>query len=367
MKNVFLLGLLIMQTEAIPTFIQSPLPNIDAQNMFNAIYAFPEQIEQALHIGRRITLTRSYDNIDHILFVGMGGSGMAGDITKALVKETCKKPITIAKNYQIPSWANQQTLVICVSYSGNTEETLACFDAAHERNLPIIGLCTGGALLEKLLTLDYDHIIVPGGLQPRAALGYLTIPLVYLLNKLNFINSTIIGELELIPTHLRSYREIFASQEKGNPAYIYASNLKQYMPVIFGESDTTDCIAHRWAAQLAENSKMVSRIRTLPELNHNEIVGWKNNPHILKCSAIIWLLDPSMDERNRKRAGITKQLLDGYPAIQLQFEGTGSTWSQRLFYLIYFGDWISYWCAIAHETDPTTIEAIDTLKRKMKV
>lgn len=365
MKTLILLGLIMIQTEAITTIVHSPLPDIDTENMFNAIYTFPEQLEQALHIGKRITLTRSYD-IDHILFAGMGGSAMAADITKSLVKERCNKPITIIKNYAIPAWANEHTLVICVSYSGNTEETLTCFDQAHQRNLPIIGLCTGGTLLEKLLSSDYDYIIVPGGLQPRAALGYLTIPLVYLLHKLNVIDNTVIQELETLPAHLKNYRDIFAAQEQKNPAYLYAENLKQCMPVIFAEAETTDCIAQRWAAQLAENSKMVSRTKTLPELNHNEIVGWKNNPHILKNSVVIWLIDQSMHERNRKRVEITKELLHGIPAIQLQFEGTGISWTQRLFYLVYFGDWISYWCAIAHETDPTTIMAIDTLKKRMK-
>jgi glucose/mannose-6-phosphate isomerase len=366
MKTLILLGLVMMQTEAITTLVTSPLPTIDTENMFNAIYSFPEQVEQALQIGKRITLTRSYDDIDHILFAGMGGSAMAGDITKALVKEICKKPITIIKNYTLPSWANERTLVICVSYSGNTEETLTCFEQAHQRNLPIIGLCTGGTLLEKLLSSDYDYIIVPGGLQPRAALGYLTIPLVYLLYKLNYVDSNIIRELELVPVHLKNYRETFAAQDPKNPAYLYAQNLRQFMPVIFAEADTTDCIAQRWAAQLAENSKMVSRTKTLPELNHNEIVGWYNNAHILKSSVVIWLLDRSMHERNRKRVDITKELLQGLPAVQLQFEGSGATWSHRLFYLIYFGDWISYWCAIAHETDPTTIVAIDTLKKRMR-
>lgn len=366
MKTLILLGLFMTQVEAITTLISSPLPEIDTENMFNAIYTFPEQVEQALHIGKRITLTRSYDEIDHILFAGMGGSAMAGDITKSLVKEICKKPITIIKNYTLPSWANERTLVICVSYSGNTEETLSCFEEAHRRNLPIIGLCTGGTLLERLLSFDYDYIMVPGGLQPRAALGYLTIPLVYLLNRLNYVDNTIIRELELVPTLLKNYREIFMAQEQKNPAYLYAQNLKQFMPVIFGEADTTDCIAQRWAAQLAENSKMISRTKTFPELNHNEIVGWHNNPHLLKGSVIIWLIDRSMHERNRKRVDITRELLHGLPAVQLQFEGTGTTWSHRLFYLVYFGDWISYWCAIAHETDPTTILAIDTLKKRMR-
>jgi glucose/mannose-6-phosphate isomerase len=366
MKTFILLGLVMIQAEAVTTLTSSPLPHIDTENMFNAIYTFPEQIEQALHIGKRITLTRSYDDIEHIIFAGMGGSGMAGDITKSLVKEKCKKPICIIKNYTIPVWANERTLIICVSYSGNTEETLSCFDQAHQRNLPIIGLCTGGILLEKLLSSDYDYIIVPGGLQPRAALGYLTIPLVYLLYKLNYVDHSVIQELESVPAHLKQYRETFTSQEQKNPAYLYAINLKQFMPVIFGESETTDCIAQRWAAQLAENSKMISRTKTLPELNHNEIVGWHNNPHLLKGSVIIWLVDRTMHERNRKRVDITKELLHGLAATQLQFEGSGSSWSHRLFYLINFGDWISYWCAIAHETDPTSIVAIDALKNRMR-
>ncbi len=366
MKAYIALGLIVMQAHAITTVTQPPLPDIDKQNMFNAMYTFPEQLEQGLHIGKRISLHRTYDQIEHILFVGMGGSGMAGDITHSLVKHSCSKPIMVLKNYQLPAWVDQRTLVVCISYSGNTEETLSCFEQAHERKVPIIGLCTGGTLLEKLLTLDYDHIVIPGGLQPRAALGYLTAPLVYLMHKLGYIEDALIAELEKVPAHLKQYRQTFSVQENKNPAYLYATNLKQCMPVIFGESDTTACIAQRWRAQLAENSKMVSRVHSLPELDHNEVVGWRNNPHILKSSAVIWLTDPSMHERNRKRVGITKQLLEGHPVTQLQFEGSGSTWCQRLFYLINFGDWLSYWCALAHMTDPTPIETIDILKQKMR-
>lgn len=367
MKAYYIVMVLcIMETQAISTLKQSPAPDIDIYNMFNAIYTFPEQIEQALHIGKRISLQHTYDHIEQICIVGMGGSGMAAHIMQSLLKETCTKNIVIHKNYTLPAWVQRNTLVICISYSGNTEETLSCFEQAHNRNVSIIGICAGGSLYEQLLTYDYDYIIVPHGLQPRAALGYLTVPLLYLIHKLGYIDDTIIKQLHNVPTHLKSYRDIFAAQDAKNPAYLYATNLKQCLPVIFGESNTTACIAQRWQAQFAENSKMISRTHMLPELNHNEIVGWKNNPHLLKSSAVIWLTDPDMHDRNKERCVITKNLLEGHPIIQLHFEGFGSDWCQRLFYLIHFGDWISYWCALAHSTDPTAITSIDMLKQTMR-
>lgn len=364
-STIILIAIACIELQAVSILKNPPMPELDQQNMFNAIYTFPEQMEQGLRIGKRISLNKNYEHIDHVLIAGMGGSAMAGDIAKSLAAES-STPITVQKNYSLPAWANERTLVICLSYSGNTEETLNCFKEAHEKQLPIIGICTGGQLLEELLTHDYDHVVIPGGMQPRAALGYLVTPLVHLLGKLDVIDSAVIAQVEKVPQHLKLFRDTFTAQERKNPAYLFATNLKQCMPVIFAEAATTGCIAYRWAAQLAENSKMVSRVLMLPELNHNEVVGWKNNPHILKSSVIVWLSDPAMHERNHKRIGITKQLLEGLAVTQLQFQGSGENWPERLFYLIYFGDWISYWSAMAHTTDPTPIGIIDALKQKMK-
>lgn len=365
MKKYLVLGLIIMHAHTQSTTIHCP-SLCDEQNMFESIYAFPEQMETAMDIGANIKLNNTYTEINHVLFTGMGGSGMAGSMVKTLIQQESLIPISIHKNYDLPHWVNEKTLVICLSYSGNTEETLSCFEAARKKNAPIIGITSGGILCDVLLKHNYDVVHIPDGLAPRAALGYLSVPLLYLMKKIGISN--INADLEISETIkvLKKHREQFSSTSPENPAYTFAQEYSDLLPVIYGEHESTGVIAQRWQAQFAENSKMIARIHTLPELDHNEIVGWQENPGLLKKSVIIWLIDQTMHPRNRARQRITREVIENKPAAHLDIEGIGETWCQRMFYLVHFGDWISYWCAIAHNVDPTTIKNINTLKEKMK-
>jgi glucose/mannose-6-phosphate isomerase len=368
MKKYMLLltGLLIMNLQATKPEIKNPAPTVDTQNMFNAIYTFPEQMERAMRIGKKIKIRHSYKHINHIMFTGMGGSGMAGNIAKTLVQKQSPIAITIHNDYDLPNWVNENTLVICLSYSGNTEETLSCFDAAQKKNASIIGVTSGGILYEKLKENTYDIALIPEGMQPRAGLGYLTIPLLYILKKIGVINFDIEKDLKNTIKLLKVSREAFSVQEKSNLAYTYAQLFKKCTPIIYGEANSTGCIAQRWKAQFAENSKMLASTHLLPELDHNEIVAWQENPDLLKRSVIIWLNDKDMHPRNRARQNITKEVIGDMPYIQLEFEGIGNSQCERLFYLVHLGDWTSYWCALAHDVDPTAIVNINTLKSKMK-
>lgn len=360
-------GLLAIQIQALPHMVKSPAPTIDDHNMFDAIYTFAEQMETAQTIGKNIQLNRNYANIERILFAGMGGSGMAGAMTRTLVQHETSIAIDVHQNYDLPTWVNEKTLVICISYSGNTEETLSCFEAAHKKGAPIIGVTSGGTLLEKLALHNYDFIKVPSGLPPRAALGYLSVPLIYLMEKLGITQSDMQSALDNTIEDLKKYREMWCAKNDDNTTYYYGTRLNECMPVIYGEDGTTGCIATRWRAQFAENSKMIARTHILPELDHNEIVGWQQNQDLLKRSVVIWLNDKRMHPRNIARQKITKEVIEGMPIIQLEFEAPGDTWCQRMFTLVHLGDWISYWCAIEHKVNPTTIANIDTLKSRMRL
>ncbi len=366
MNKYLILGLISMHIQSIPHKMPSPAPAMDDQNMFNAIYTFPEQMEEALKIGTAIKLQHSYKHIKRILFAGMGGSSMSGAMTKALVQHESPIAIDVHQNYDLPQWVNNETLVICISYSGNTEETLSCFQAAQKKHANIIGVTSGGALLNACKKHNYDVIEVTGGLPPRAALGYLSVPLICLMEKLGITKKETLQSLRSTIADLKNRRTVWSEQSNNNPAYRYASQLSQFMPVIYGEDSTTGCIALRWKAQFAENSKMIARTHMLPELDHNEIVGWCKNPELLKRSVVIWLLDPIMHPRNQIRQKITHNVISNAPAIQLEFAAPGQTWCERMFYLVHLGDWISYWCALAHDVNPTTIKNIDTLKKRMR-
>ena len=147
------------------------LKKVDSNNMFDSIINFPKNIDEALKIAKKIKFKNKYDKIENVVIAGMGGSAIGGDIVLALGKENIDIPFTISRNYTLPNWVNKNSLVICSSYSGNTEETLSCLEDALKKNSQICGITTGGILKRKLNKLKKDVFITPSGLQPRAALA----------------------------------------------------------------------------------------------------------------------------------------------------------------------------------------------------
>jgi len=317
-----------------------------------------------MRISQGIGYARNYANINAIICAGMGGSGIAGDIAQLFLKSTLSVPFITVKNYTLPSWCNENTLVILLSYSGNTEETLSCFDEALAKKSHIIGITSGGKLQQRLQNYSYDTICIPKGLPPRAALGYLSVPILYCLYHLDLTpNPThdLVNTIKL----LKKSRTLFSQADPDNPAYTLAQQMQNSMPFIYGETETTACIAARWRAQLAENSKIIAGIHTLPELNHNEIVGWQNNTTICSNIGIIWLLDNAMHTRNKLRYNFTKNIINDHAQYQCDITSKGDSFMERMFYLIHFGDWVSFWLAIVNNVNPTNIDNIIQFKKMM--
>jgi len=144
-----------------------------------------------------------------------------------------------------------------------------------------------------------------------------------------------------------------------------AKEIYGMIPIIYGVTDTTGVVALRWKGQICENSKMLAYHNELPELNHNEIVGWGNNPDLLNELSVIWLRDKFDNERIKARQDITKQILNDMDIMQHEIRAEGETKVERMLDLIYFGDWLSYWCAILHDTDPSPVEKINKLKEAL--
>ena len=154
---------------------------LDKENMFSSIWDFPENLSDALELGNNIKLNQEYGEINSIVIAGMGGSAIGGDVVSILEKENINIPFAVSRGYSIPNWVNENTLVICSSYSGNTEETLSVLDEALIKNAIICGVTTGGILADILKENDKDIVIIPGGLQPRAALAFSFVPITKLL------------------------------------------------------------------------------------------------------------------------------------------------------------------------------------------
>ena len=337
--------------------------SIDSSNMLESIYNFSSQMKEAKSIGEHIVLKNSYEGVQNIVLCGMGGSAIGGDLSKSLVNSSLKVPMVVNRNYSMPNWVNSNTLVIASSYSGNTEESLAAYHEAISKGARVVGITTGGKLASLLDGNNNDKVLIPAGLQPRAAVAFSFIPLLYLLEKLKATDGKVLSELDAAIEKIRSMKDVYALDDEKNPTYTLAKDIYKTIPVIYGENESTATIALRWKGQFCENSKMLAYHNDLPEMNHNEIVGWQENPDLLKQISVIWISDKSYNDRNSLRLDSSKEVIANIPALQRKVELDGANFTERFIQLLHFGDWVSYWCALLHNTDPSPVVKIDTLKK----
>ena len=342
------------------------LNKFDPENMFNSIWTFPDNLKEAYRLGENISLNNSYKNVETIVVAGMGGSAIGGDVLSVLENENFKMPIIICRGYSLPNWVNNKTLVICSSYSGNTEETLSSMEDALKKNAMICGITTGGELADRLSEIGKDIVLIPSGLQPRAALAFSFIPMAKLLEKAQIIKLNMKGWLNNTISTLSEARELYSLEDQDNPVYELAQQIYNKIPIIYADNSTLGVAAIRLKGQICENSKMLAYHNELPEMNHNEIVGWENNTDLLHKLFVIWLSDINDNERVKYRKEITQNILNEEGIDQFVIEITGNSFQERFLHSIHYGDWLSFWCAILHETDPSPVEKITRLKNELK-
>ncbi|MEE9166018.1 MAG: bifunctional phosphoglucose/phosphomannose isomerase [Candidatus Neomarinimicrobiota bacterium] len=336
--------------------------SIDQDDMFGLIYNFPDQMDEAMEIGRKIKPHEDYKSDGGLAIAGMGGSAIAGDMMAFLISLASDIPVTVTRNYRLPPWVDDTNLVILLSYSGNTEETLSCLDDALNRKAKLVGITSGGRLKRRLKGRSDLVITIPPGLPPRASLGYLVIPGLYFLRRIGLVSADVEVSLSAAAENLRFWRNEFSEPHEKNLAYTIARTIYDSVPVIYGVADETSIVALRWRTQLEENGKMVAFHHSLPEMNHNEIVGFENNPDLLKKMCIIWISDSGDHPRIQRRQELTREIIGNGVKSQISVQSRGETRMERLFYLVYLGDWVSFWVAMLHRTDPTPVVRIDRLK-----
>lgn len=337
----------------------------DSANMFDVIAGFPEQIKQAFGIGNDIKIDIDTAGIRNIIITGLGGSAIGGDLLRSYLQYEIKLPVQVNRNYFIPAYADENTMVICSSYSGDTEETLSAYNDAKNKGCKIACISAGGKLTV-MAENDGNYVVkVPRGYQPRCALAFSFITMLMLFVKLKFIKERDHDIAKLID--LMSERSAVYSNYGGtaNPALNIAEHLHGRIPVIYSSNDLLDIVNLRWRGQFAENAKTLAFGNYFPELNHNEIVGWQENSEFLRNFALIYLLDREDNPRIVKRQKITKEILEPYRGIDIEIESEGNSKLERIFDLVYLGDWISFYLAVINKTDPTPIEKINLLKNKL--
>lgn len=335
--------------------------------MHELIYNLPEQIQDAYDIAQKTKITVQKTHIQNIVITGMGGSGIGGDIMQSLTYDYLKIPIVTVKGYNIPGFASRNTLVFTVSYSGNTEETLECFNTAKKNRCSIIAITNGGQLLQECQKYNINYIQLPKGLPSRAAVGYLFIPLLASLSKIKLIpkmDGDIKETIQILLSHRRKYN---------NQARTLAKHLFNRLPMIYSTSTLFTPVAKRWQAQFNENAKIICHFNVFSELNHNEIVGITDDNPFIPLYYLI-LVDPRSHPRNLLRTDLTLQIIKKkLPKTLLtkffgykKFYPNGVSDLARIFSLIMQGDLISFYLARTRGIEPGPILPIDELKEKLK-
>ena len=338
---------------------------VDKDGMYQSIWDFPENIIDAIELSENIRLKNEYRDVNNIIIAGMGGSAIGGDVVYSLIKNDIKIPFVVNRGYDLPAWANSSTLIICSSYSGNTEETISILEEAKSLGANVIGITTGGVLESLCKNYSFDFVNIPSGLQPRAALAFSFIPLLYILKKTSLINIVVKDWLETSVDLIKTKREEYSSDRENNPVYQLANKLFKKLPIIYADSELLETVAVRLKGQICENSKILAYHSIYPEMNHNEIVGWENNEEFFSNYYVLWLMDDEMNSRNKSRKKIISEILLDLDVSQQEIKVDGNSFKERFLLLIHYGDWLSYWCAILHNTNPSPVKNIQTLKDKL--
>ncbi len=345
--------------------------SIDKHDMIGAILGLPDQVDDA----KRIALASSFEPLrgrtfSSLVIAGMGGSAIGGDFLRAGYESTLSLPVTVVRDYHLPGYADDTTLVFASSNSGNTEETLAAYDAARKARAGIVAFTTGGELARRARADGVLLVTFPGGLQPRAALGYSFVPLIVACARLGLLPEVLLGDIDEASAVLRDVRNDCNPDVpfEHNTAKRLAAAWLGKIPVIYGSQGERGAVAYRWKTQVNENAKAYAIANVFSELNHNETVGWSGEHgqgDVERSLAVTILRDEREPKQIQRRVDLTKQIIARVASPIDEVWARGQSTLSRMLSLVYVGDFASYYLAIAYGEDPTPVKAIDWLKAEL--
>src|SRR5687768_1856515 len=325
--------------------------------MDQLITRFMDQLEEAVEIGRNAQIRPLEGEVNTIYAAGLGGSGIGADFVGAFIQDECKVPFVVKKGYSVPAFVNNTCLAIANSYSGNTEETLIAYDKMKASGARIICVASGGKLIEKAKADGFDFVQVPSDWpSPRACLGYSLTVQLWILHHLGFISDKYIREIQSSIELLRSESEDIHEKAKD-----IANRLHNRIPVIYIE-DRMEPVAVRLRQQINENSKALCWHHVVPEMNHNELVGWREKNEDL---AVLYLRNEDDYHRNSVRMDINKGIISQYVDEIIEVQSKGNTMVERALYLVHLGDWVSWYLAQLRGVDALEVKVIDYLKGEL--
>lgn len=325
--------------------------------MKNLVQSFPDQLKEAVSIGEKTEISPPQadqkQEIRNVVITGLGGSGIGGTIVSEIVAQECSVPITVNKDYFLPAFVNENSLVIVSSYSGNTEETIQAMEAALKANAKIVCITSGGKIAMMAKENKCDLIMIPGGMPPRSCLGYSLTQLFFVLNKLKLIGDAFKKQLNEAIDLIAKEQNTIRSE-----AAVVADFLFKKMPVIY-TVDGYNGVATRFRQQINENSKMLCWHHILPEMNHNELVGWAGGSTEM---AIVILRNKTDYSRTQERIKISKEVFSKHTSHILEIWSKGNSQLEKSIYLIHLTDWVSCYLADKKGVDAVEVDIINRLK-----
>lgn len=339
---------------------------LDKRGMLEAASRLPEQLELALSCAAPGRVARR-EGVDNVLVCGMGGSAIGGDLVKAWLGPRLSVPLQIHRGPLPPAHIGPRSLVVACSCSGDTRETLEAFSKALQADARIVCLSCGGRLEQRARENRIPFVRIPAGLAPRAAVAFTTVPIGVLLHQAGLAPAPA-GEVRKAAAFLKSRRGLYAVDApiRDNPAKQLAMRLRGRVPVIYGSLDRLSPVAARWAGQFSENAKQLSFSGSLPEMTHNDVVGWKRPAAVLERMTAVFLRDRDDPPPIGAQADLLVRQFGSTVECAERWTVQDAPWPARLWDLLWLGDHASLFLAFLNGEDPTPVEAIDRLKKAME-
>jgi glucose/mannose-6-phosphate isomerase len=344
------------------------IASLDSEDVLGSVERFADQCREAWDVGITAVGLPDGAGVDSIVVLGMGGSGVSGDVVQSVVEPRLPLPLRVIKSYSpLPEWVGRNTLVFAVSYSGSTEETVDAMEDAHAKGARIVAISSGGPLAELAVNFGISHVAIPAGLQPRASLPFLTMPLLASLQNMGLIPEMAeeVDETVKVVSEMaaKSIRSIPAGD---NPAKQLAAKLIGKIPVIYGGHGVGGTAAMRFKCDLNEYGKSPAFWNFFPELNHNEVVGWNKVADVTKEHFVLVLLrEEGEHPRIVHRFEITEGLIHGHFNEVVEVHAEGLSPLARLMSLIFITQLAAIYVGLAHGVDPGPVETIMKLKSEL--
>lgn len=320
------------------------------------VEGFSLQLKEAVMIAQGMKWSTDSGPFRQVLISGLGGSGISASILQNFCHTSLKVPLVVNKDYDIPGFAGPDTLVIISSYSGNTEETISVMKQAIKKKAKVVCITSGGQVAEIAKKKGLDCILLPAGLPPRACIGYGLVQLMALMDHFGLLGFAWEKEIKSVIKLLEDRGRSIRSR-----AFHLSRHLLDSIPVIYASS-SYEGVAVRFRQQLNENAKILCWHHVIPEMNHNELVGWRRKEEKL---SVLFLRTEEESDRIQLRMKFTKRVAGKYTHRIFEVIAEGKSYWERAFYLIHFGDWLSIYLAEGNGVDAQEVRIIDALKNEL--